>query len=239
MSVFHFQAVLFDAYRTLLALDRPFDHLAEALRTVDPSLPPALAEEALRSEMRYYVRHSLAASDADRLATLRRNCAEVLLATLAAHGHSLPLTPDELVPLLVGSLHWHVYPEVETVLDELAARGMKLGVVSNWDCSLPEVLREVNLWDRFDVVVVSALEGCEKPAPAIFQTALRRLGTTPDRTLHVGDSYEDDVQGARAAGITPVWLSREGDPDRPGVWTIRELGELLPEVTLFAKTASL
>jgi HAD superfamily hydrolase (TIGR01509 family) len=72
--------------------------------------------------------------------------------------------------------------------------------VSNWDCSLPERLGELELLDSFDAVVTSAEAGAAKPAPRPFWLALERLGAAPERALHIGDELADE-QGAAAAGM--------------------------------------
>jgi putative hydrolase of the HAD superfamily len=77
---------------------------------------------------------------------------------------------------------------------------LRLAVVSNWDVGLHDHLRAIGLDSLVDTVVTSAEAGAPKPSPAIFALALRRLGTTADRAVHVGDDAAD-VEGARAAGI--------------------------------------
>ena len=78
-------------------------------------------------------------------------------------------------------------------------------------------------------MVSSAAVGAAKPDPAIFTAALERAGARPEDAVHVGDSLEKDVAGARAAGIRPVLLCRDGDP--PGgveaIGTLSELPSLL------------
>ena len=125
------------------------------------------------------------------------------------------------------------YPDVPAALAALRARGVALVVVSNWDVSLPAVLRGVGLEGMVDGVVTSAQVGRPKPARAIFDAALALAGVSPDRAVHVGDSVEHDVRGALAAGIRPVLLRREGaEPGEPpaGVPTISSLAQLLPLV---------
>ena len=81
----------------------------------------------------------------------------------------------------------------------LATADLRLAVVSNWDCSLPERLGQLGL-RRFDAIVSSAEAGVPKPEPEPFLLALERLETAPERTLHVGDEPVDE-QGARAVGM--------------------------------------
>lgn len=82
-----------------------------------------------------------------------------------------------------------------------------------------------------DGILTSAEVGRRKPAPEIFEQALAIAGVAADRAMHVGDSLAEDVAGARAAGIEPVLIVRDGEPGAGTGATrvIRTLRELLPE----------
>ena len=95
-------------------------------------------------------------------------------------------------------------------LEELAGRGLELAVISNWDSHLPRLLDALKLSPFFRVVSVSAIEATGKPAPEIFHRTCRKLGVSPFEALHVGDSYRDDVEGARGAGLEALLLDRDG-----------------------------
>ncbi len=117
---------------------------------------------------------------------------------------------DELFATFARPEQWQVYPEALTVLARLREEGVKVGAVSNWDSRLPQLLEGLGLARFLDVVVVSALEGVEKPNPDIFQRALHRLGVTAEEATHWGDSPLDDYRGAQACGIFPVLIDRHG-----------------------------
>jgi putative hydrolase of the HAD superfamily len=121
---------------------------------------------------------------------------------------------------------WHVYDDVRPSLEQLAARGVKLGVISNWDDRLQPLLRSLGLADLFQSIVVSCDAPAPKPAPEIFARAAAGLGELPQQILHVGDSLEMDVQGAQAAGFQAVLLRRKAARSEDGV--IRSLRELIP-----------
>jgi putative hydrolase of the HAD superfamily len=93
------------------------------------------------------------------------------------------------------------------VLAELRAQGLKLGLVSNTGRNLEEFVRHHGL--DVDVAVSSGVHGKTKPHPTIFQAALERLGVEPADAVMVGDSVEDDVEGAKAVGMRGVLLDRE------------------------------
>lgn len=86
---------------------------------------------------------------------------------------------------------------------------VQIGVISNADhAHLTAALRANDL--RFEVVVSSETARCYKPRPDIFLTALKARAAHPDQTLYVGDSQEDDILGAKRAGIAIAWLNRTG-----------------------------
>lgn len=124
--------------------------------------------------------------------------------------HPAPWEPllDELYDAFSRPEIWKTYPDTVPTLDELARMGTPMAVISNWDRRLPHILDGLGLTPFFDTVTVSSLEGIEKPSPEIFHRTLARLGMTPERVLHVGDSPHDDYQGAAAAGLTPRLLDR-------------------------------
>lgn len=105
---------------------------------------------------------------------------------------------------------WSVYEDVIPTLERLAAGGLRLAVVSNWDSHLPTLLADLGLDRRFAAVLVSALEQTGKPDPAIFHRACERLGVRPAEALHVGDSLVEDYEGARGAGLSALLLDRPG-----------------------------
>ena len=93
-------------------------------------------------------------------------------------------------------------------LQRLRQAGLRLGVVSNSDGRVEQALEAAGLRQYFDVVIDSTLLGVEKPDPRIFHAALEALGVAPEEALYVGDLYEVDVVGARAAGMEAVLLGQ-------------------------------
>ncbi len=83
---------------------------------------------------------------------------------------------------------------------------VRLGVISNFYGNLPRVLAAEGMAPLFDALIDSTLVGARKPDRAIFQIALQQLGCQPREVLHVGDSLEHDVYGARSAGLGAAWL---------------------------------
>ncbi|HKY70437.1 MAG TPA: HAD-IA family hydrolase [Nitrospira sp.] len=125
---------------------------------------------------------------------------------------------------------WKLYPEVVPTLGELRSRGLELGIVSNFDSRLFNVLRGLGIAELFDTVTISSLAHAAKPSPRIFEFALEQHAVDPGEAMHVGDSVKDDVEGATKAGLAAVLLARQGKQGLPGVPTIRTLDELVPLV---------
>jgi HAD superfamily hydrolase (TIGR01549 family) len=107
-----------------------------------------------------------------------------------------------------------LYEDALPALDELRRRGLKIGLVSNGQRDLEEFAAHHRL--DVDAMVGSRAHGRIKPDPSIFTAALAALGVTAEEAAMVGDSYEDDIEGARALGMRAIFLDREGlRPDEP------------------------
>lgn len=196
-SVDDLDAVTIDALGTLVELEDPVPELQAALaaRGIARSLDEVA--DAFAAEAAYY-RSRLGEpgpwNDA-AVARLRRDCAQIFLAVLAA-----PLDADLFAPAFVEALRFRLVERGSETLEALKAGGLRLACVSNWDPTLHEVLADLRVARFFDAVVTSAETGATKPDPQIFRVALARLGVEPARALHVGDG-DVDREGALAAGL--------------------------------------
>jgi putative hydrolase of the HAD superfamily len=216
------KAILLDALGTLVALEPPATLLrGELARRFDVHVSEAEAERAIAAEIAYYRAHLDEGRDAESLADLRARCAEVVRAALPPAA----IDPAAMTEVLLASLRFRAFEDVAPALAAARRRGRRLVVVSNWDVSLNEVLERLGLARLLDGVVTSAAAGARKPAPAIFARALAVAGVGPGEAVHVGDSLDEDVAGARAAGIEPILIRREPADGAP-VRTIETLAEL-------------
>jgi len=217
--VSRYDAVLLDAFGTLIDIDRPFERLrASVRRHLGAEVTVAAAERALRAEMAYYADHCHEGADAETLAELRRRCAAIVLAELG-----IDADPSQAAMLLIDAIAFRAYDDVEPLLSGLAAAGVGVAVVSNWDCSLPEALASAGI--EVAHVCSSGASGSSKPDPRIFHAALAALGVAPERALHVGDTEETDGVGARAAGVDARIVDRGGRAG--GADTITALTDVL------------
>lgn len=136
--------------------------------------------------------------------------------------------PQEFFPAVYDQFAeakaWRIYGDVVPALRALAAAGVKLGVISNWDERLRPLLAELGLAQYFPVIVVSCEMGATKPDRRLFERAARQLGVEPGELLHVGDSHVIDVLGAGNAGAHGRQVVR-GKP-LTGSWQMGSLVEL-------------
>jgi putative hydrolase of the HAD superfamily len=125
---------------------------------------------------------------------------------------------------------------VET-LDELRARGIRVGLISNCTEEVADVWPETSFARLFDAAVFSATAGLAKPAPAIYRLAASELGVEPSECLFVGDGANDELRGARDVGMTPVLIHRDGheptwenlrDWDGPRITSLTQVLDLVP-----------
>jgi len=123
--------------------------------------------------------------------------------------------------------HVEIFDDVEPTFSELKSRGLKIGLVSNgFQKDLDHVLSELDLKKWFDSVVCIDSCNCAKPNKEIFLYALDRLQTNPNETVFVGNSIEQDYDGALAVGIRPFLIDRENKHSSQ-YNTISSLTELL------------
>ncbi len=207
------RAVFLDALGTLVELEPPWISLRDM---VPAEVSDKRLVDALRAEMAYYKEHAHEGRDEASLSELRERCAALVSRKLG-----LDVTVDELI----AAIRFSAYPDAVPALDALRERGLRLVAVSNWDCSLPRVLDGCGLGELLDGTITSAEAGARKPDPAIFGRALELAGCGPDEALHVGDTAEEDVAGARAAGIRSLLIDRDrGDGD---IASLREIDQHL------------
>jgi putative hydrolase of the HAD superfamily len=226
-------AVLLDGLGTLVALECPWPALVGRLQDAyGIELSLAGAERAFRAEIAYYRAHHHEGRDPVALEDLRRRCAEVLRAQLPAQTVEA-LSLEQLTAAMLDALRFRAYPDAPAALARLRTRGVRLVVVSNWDVSLPAVLRNVGIDGMVDEVVTSAEVGHPKPASEMFTAALALAGCAPGHAVHVGDSLDQDVHGALAAGVSAVLLCRDDaatvelPPNVPRISSLAQLPPLL------------
>ena len=124
----------------------------------------------------------------------------------------------------IGSRHYELFPETLEALRAAREGFARIAVVSNWNVYLEKFLENMGLLKWFEFVIISDVVGSWKPDPRIFQVALGCAGVSADTCCYIGNSYGEDVVGARAAGITPLLIARNGAPaaDCPSFRNLRD-----------------
>ena len=110
---------------------------------------------------------------------------------------------------------WHIFDDAVPTLDRLQKAGVRLAVISNWDERLRPLLAALDFARVFEATIVSIEVGVAKPDKKIFEAAARQLQLTPLQILHIGDSFNEDLKGARQAGFNAILIAR-GQPAVPG-----------------------
>jgi putative hydrolase of the HAD superfamily len=216
------RAVLLDMLGTLVELRDPVPRLrAELERRTGIDVGQEAAARGFGAEISYYLEHHMEGRDRESLEGLRDRCAQRMDEALGVEG----LDRREVRAAMMESLEFAPFPDVVPALSALKELGIRLVIASNWDWSLPQWVERAGLDPLIDGTASSAVVGAAKPAPDVFRQALRIAGVGPDEALHVGDSLDGDVHGARAAGLRAVLLQREGEPARD-VEVIRSLAEV-------------
>ncbi|HEU4562220.1 MAG TPA: HAD-IA family hydrolase [Longimicrobium sp.] len=224
------KAVIFDVGNTLLWLDHPF--VLEVLRehgiesNEDDLLAAQYGAKLLMDEL---VRRGDAGDDASR----GRIFFSEVFRQLGVPAEAFPVITRRLFTRHAERNLWCSLQEgTHDVLHELKRRGYRLAVISNADGRVEALLDSLGLLSHFEFVIDSGSVGVEKPDPRIFRMALERMGVQPHEAVYVGDVYEIDVVGARAAGMRAYLidpLMRLGHLDCARIATLGELPERLAE----------
>jgi putative hydrolase of the HAD superfamily len=209
------ETVFLDAGNTLVSIQ--FDKVAAGLASLGVEVHPDVlrrAEAASRPAISKRLSAGPWREPEEPFVVYLRGILAHLERGAGGDGELAALAP-RLAPVIRGArasdLWSEVMPRVPESLALLRALGLRLAVVSNSDGTAERMLRDAALRDYLDAVVDSAVVGVEKPDPEIFRHALRQTGADPGTTVHVGDLYEADVVGARAAGLHAVLLDPYGD----------------------------
>jgi putative hydrolase of the HAD superfamily len=121
---------------------------------------------------------------------------------------------------------WRAYSDVRPAFERLRARGLRLGLISNWDSRLSRLVDGLGLSSLLDTTVSSAEVGLHKPDPRIFELACERLGVSPAEAAHVGDHHYADIVGAKAVGMRAILIDRRAEEHECGELVVASLDRL-------------
>jgi HAD superfamily hydrolase (TIGR01509 family) len=210
------RAVSFDFGQTLAELDHEF--LARRVLTFGAELDAEAARAGTVAAWHAY--------GAGKALGHARAWQLMMVELLRAGGvHKVRGGADPNYPEKIASLLWDAQPTQNLwrkpiagmfeLVAELSARGVPIGIISNSEGRLAELVLELGYAALFPVIVDSGRLGIDKPDPRIFQHAAGLLGVPLNELVHVGDAWEADVLGARAAGAEAVWFSPTDDRALP------------------------
>jgi putative hydrolase of the HAD superfamily len=219
-------AVFFDAGDTLLG---PYPSFEGRFIEVAGAAGVPLAEAAVEAAVAAAVRRAAWPSDWTDPALQRRfwhGFYVDLLGDLEV-GADRERLADRMFDAFSDPATYKLFDDVRPALQALAARGLKLGVISNFEPWLERVLELEGVRDCFAATAISGVVGVAKPEPGIFRAALDQAGVPAGACLHVGDNLDADVQGARAVGMVPVLIDRHGRLPDAGGLRVETLAELV------------
>ncbi len=150
----------------------------------------------------------------------------VLDGLLRARGYSVPKdTLREAMRRMfaVTQSNWLGESDAVATLQALRNQGYRLGIISNAsdDDNTQALVDKAGVRPYFEYIMSSAVFGRRKPDPAIFRDALAHFGVKPERAVMVGDNYEADIEGAHAAGMQGIWITRRVAEPRPDPSTVK------------------
>lgn len=211
------RTVLFDAAGTLFDVAEPVgETYARFARQEGVSAEPLVLDDAFRAAFAASTPLAFPHAPGGELASLERAWWRRLVFDAFARAR-VDASPAALDSAFAGVFEhyataaaWRTYADVKPVLPLLRDRGLRLGVVSNFDGRLRRLLDALGLASAFDAVVLSSECGFAKPDRRIFEAALCAIATPGAATLHVGDSEPLDRRAATAAGLAALQLDRRG-----------------------------
>jgi putative hydrolase of the HAD superfamily len=218
-----YDALLLDAFGTLITVDAPGERLAQAI-TDELGIEVTLedAQRAFTAEAAYYADHCHLGRDPESLAALHDECAAIVLEQLR-----IDLAPRRAVELLGHAIQYRAYNDSVPLLRGAATAGVPVAIVSNADYTLPDMLARAGVDVETTRVFSSAATGSSKPDPGIFAAALARLDVPASKALHVGDTPATDALGAQALGIDVRLIDRDGAYASQRTDTVASLTEIL------------
>ncbi|HJW75978.1 MAG TPA: HAD family hydrolase [Thermoleophilia bacterium] len=206
------RCVIFDVDRTLVepgAAFSPEGYVATGER-FDLALDPARWREGQAEALAAY-RASYQANELAHDDDVFERFAEIVVRAMADPGADAQAVRDCAAAVLDAwntYENFSLYPDVTPCLERLHAAGLRIALLSNTNRDLQAIVAHFALSRLVDATVTSAQIGHVKPSPRIFVAVLDVLHAGADETVMVGDSYEEDVRGALAAGLGAILLDR-------------------------------
>ena len=211
--------IFFDVGNTLLFPNRERIHAPLTERGLTP-------DSDLLRDLERSIKNQFDARMAENSSTDHRFWWIFYSQLLARIGLNDDAVRDQLVSSIRESANWDVIPPGTREQLQQIGSCYKIGVISNADGKIEDVLRRCNIADCFRTITDSGLVGYEKPHPEIFRQALLAMKATPEESLYVGDVYSVDYLGATGAGMQAILMDVPGAYCDRGLLRIESLQEL-------------
>ncbi len=229
------RAVFFDLAGTLITVRGGIGHQYSSLaREFGVEVAPRAIDEAFANVFGAAGGMVFAESGDDAIAALEKGFwREIVRASFAraapraSFGSRFEEYFDKLFRHFATATPWEVYPDVAPTLDALKEHRLLLGLVTNFDRRVFSLVEALGLGHYFDSVTVPSTAGAAKPERAIFDHALSIHGLRANQAVQVGDSFAEDVEGARAAGMRAILLDRKGRTGPEIIGSLVQLPALL------------
>ncbi|MGN1177229.1 MAG: HAD family hydrolase [Roseburia sp.] len=206
--------VFFDLGLTLLENSMP-ERYRKVMAAIGLSISPKRAQEVYHLTNKYFMRER-----PGEMGKNNRRCFEDYVTYICCLAGDESKTPEVIKQLAAEEKPvWKAFPYTLPVLEELRQKGIKIGLISNWDNTCRNVLKDNGLDSLLDVIVISSEENIEKPDKRIFQKALTLAEIAPEECIYVGDNYYDDAVGAGQLGIRSFIIN---PPDYLGIEELKE-----------------
>ncbi len=227
------KAVFFDAASTLIAVNGSVGGIyARLAQQHGKAVDGAAVEAGFRRAFTVAPAMAFPEATANDIPVLEKKWWRDVVHRVFSSLGSFPAFDDyfeELYGFFAQPQAWRLYPDTHPALTALHARGLRLGVISNFDSRLFGLLDGLGIAQFFEPIIISTQAGAAKPDTAIFSRALAHHRLPPAHAMHVGDSYEMDVLGAETAGLQPVLIDRQssGSQSCLSVTQLTQLSTLL------------
>jgi putative hydrolase of the HAD superfamily len=225
------KAVFFDLYQTLVHYRPTQAELeAEALNSLGFKTPAAALElpiltanEILYKEM---AGRPLSKRSREEIAALYTEYQRTVLKEAGIKAEE-KVVLKLLAMMQQAHMDLVVYDDALPVLTDIKQRGLVTGLISNIEKNMNETIEKLGIASKLDIIVTSLDAGAAKPQPEIFRYALKKVRVQPSESIYVGDQYQVDMAGAKAAGMQGILLDRVGyyrqKLDCPKIKSLKEI----------------
>lgn len=205
------RAVLFDATGTLIELREPVgESYARFAERHGVSLPARRIRDGFGEVVAQRGPRVFAGASRDDVPELERSWwQEIVRDTFRVADPTVAFEDfesffDELFHWYASAEAWQLRERAGETLHRLRRQGFPLGIVSDFDYRLTEVLESLGITALFETIVLAGAHGVAKPDPRLFAAALEALGLSASEVAYVGDDPRRDLEGARAAGLSAI-----------------------------------